>query len=305
VAIVAAVMGCGVTGAVGQGRAPVGPGVLQGTIANRKAGEASGLAASRANPGVLWVVNDSENEPLLFAVGPRGEDLGSVRVIGAENRDWEDLAAFVMDGRPYLMIADVGDNNGRRTDVVLYVLADPQMEDRRLPSGADVHWQMRLRFPDGPLDCEAVAVDPDARRVYLISKRTRPPVLFATALNPTRGNEVVTVQPLAELANLEKSHEGLPPTGPLSTLFGSQPTAMDISPDGRQALVLTYRGLWLFQRPANMTWTQALQSTPVFVMLPPLKQAEGACFDTQSAAVFVTSEGRSAPLYRVDLPERP
>jgi hypothetical protein len=290
---------------MGQGPETGGPAILTGTIANRKVAESSGLVASRVNPGVLWIINDSGNEPLLFALGPKGENLGSVWIVGANNRDWEDLAAFAMDGQAYLLIADVGDNNARRTEVTLYVVAEPKMEGPRLPNSVSVAWQLRLRYPDGPQDCESVAVDSSRQKVYLISKRTKPPLLFSTMLQPTTGQKWVTVRKEAELVNLEKAHEGFSPSGPVNALFGSQPTAMDISVDSRKALILTYQGLWLFEHRPAETWTEALQARPLLFPLPPLKQAEGACFDIGGQAAFVTSEGRSAPLYRFDLSKTP
>lgn len=301
-ALAALAMGCMTTTAVGQDAAPAIPASLTGTIANPKAAEASGLAASIVNPGVLWAINDSENDPVVFAIGPQGQHLGTVFVVGINNRDWEDLAVFTMDGVAYLLIADVGDNSARRADVLLHVLAEPKLDGQGRQTSASVAWQMRLRYPDGPQDCEAVAVDPTEKTVYLLSKRTRPPVLFTTALRPTAANEMVTVQRVAEMPLIEKAHEGLPPSGPLNAIFGTQPTAMDFSADGRWALVLTYQGLCLYPRPPGMTWTEALGAKPVFTALPALKQAEGACFDRRATAVWLTSEGRGAPIYRLDLP---
>jgi len=298
--LAALAMGCGATRAVGQDNPPASPWTMTGAIANAKAAEASGLAASIVNPGLLWTINDSENEPVVFALGPQGQNLGAIYVVGAANRDWEDLAVFEMDGQPLLLIADVGDNKSRRPEVTLYVMAEPRIEAPGQPASAAVAWQMRLRYPDGPRDCEAVAVDPQAKMVYLLSKRTRPPVLYAADLRPTAADAVVTVRRLVELPLIEKAHEDLPPAGPVNALFGSQPTAMDLSPDNRQALVLTYQGLCLFRRGPGQTWTEALAAKPLFTALPPLKQAEGACFGRSADAVWVTSEGRGAPLYRLD-----
>ena len=39
----------------------------------------------------------------------RLRDHGSVNLRGAINEDWEDLASFKFNGRPLLLIADVGD----------------------------------------------------------------------------------------------------------------------------------------------------------------------------------------------------
>ena len=54
--------------------------------------EASGLVASRAQPGLLWAHNDSGGAPEVFAIGEDGSDRGW-SVAGAAARDWEDMAA--------------------------------------------------------------------------------------------------------------------------------------------------------------------------------------------------------------------
>ena len=62
-----------------------------GELANPQIQEASGLAPSRLNSEILWTVNDSGDDPILYAVSTTGADLGTLKVAGAKNRDWEDL----------------------------------------------------------------------------------------------------------------------------------------------------------------------------------------------------------------------
>ena len=53
--------------------------------------EASGLAASRRTPGLLWSHNDS-GEPVVFALNATGAVKDRVRVTGAQVEDWEAIA---------------------------------------------------------------------------------------------------------------------------------------------------------------------------------------------------------------------
>lgn len=66
--------------------------------------EASGLAASRRNPAILWTINDSGNQPVLYALSTTGDAMGKIHVEDATNRDWEDLAAFRYGNRAYLAV---------------------------------------------------------------------------------------------------------------------------------------------------------------------------------------------------------
>src|SRR4051812_16120960 len=53
--------------------------------------EASGLAASIANKGLLWTHNDSGNDSKIFLVDENLNIKLTCTLAGAENRDWEDI----------------------------------------------------------------------------------------------------------------------------------------------------------------------------------------------------------------------
>lgn len=262
--------------------------------------EASGLAASRQTEGLLWAVNDSGNAPELFALGSRGEDLGTVRVAGVKNTDWEDLAAFTWQGQAYLLVADVGDNRAMRQEVQLHVVPEPQ-------PGADGHvsgtvvpaWSLRLRFEDGPRDCEGVAVDEQGGQVLLLSKRTSPPVLYRLPLRPARLEQVQIARRVAEITNLPE-----PDAEDLLQVFGryrSWPTALDVRPDGGAAVVLTYKNAYLYLRRGDESWQETLKHQPQIIGLPnheQLPQREAICF-AGGDALLVTSEGPGAALFRL------
>src|SRR2546427_1152391 len=65
---------------------------LTGTFRSRRLTESSGVVASRAHPGILWTHNDSGDGPYLYATDLHGTDRGVVKVTGARNVDWEDIA---------------------------------------------------------------------------------------------------------------------------------------------------------------------------------------------------------------------
>jgi hypothetical protein len=77
---------------------------------------------------------------------------------------------------------------------------------------------------------------------------------------------------------------------------------MDISPDGRQAAVITYRSLYLFERVDDESWIEAFQRPPREIVGPPGSQDEAVGFSADGRAVFVTAEESPAPLYRLELP---
>jgi hypothetical protein len=100
------------------------------TIANPSVTESSGLTASRTLPGAYWTHNDSGDGPFIYAFNTRGESLAVFRVTGANARDWEDIASGPgpQPNRPYLYIGDIGDNNAKRADIVIYRIPEPDLK---------------------------------------------------------------------------------------------------------------------------------------------------------------------------------
>jgi len=254
--------------------------------------EASGMACSLRNPGLWWLNNDSGAKPKLHAIFPDGRYQGSLQVRDCEAVDWEDCTSFLHEGKPCLLIADVGDNTATRSQVTLIVVAEPAASalspERKLM--VDSLWRVTLVFPDGPRDCEAVAVDAQGERVLLLSKRTRPPVLYSVPLRPSTTGPV-TAQRLVSL-------DWLRPTDAKQPKYGGQPTALSISADGWHAALLTYDGLWIFDRKPGQSWEQCLGQPGRRFSLGLLPQAEAAAMDATGRTLLVTTEGRIAPILR-------
>jgi len=264
--------------------------------------EASGLAVSRRHPDLLWALNDSGNKPLLFALDASGADLGQVTLVGTKNRDWEDLASFTWRGEPWLLVADVGDNRGQRDRVVLYALPEPQADNHGHFNGeVQPAWSLTFIYPDGPRDCEAVAVDETAGRILLLSKRSNPPMLYSLPLGPPAGNHPQMVTVIGPVAAIPppSSFDLLLPYGQ----FRSQPTSMDLATNGRELLVLTYRHAYLYRRSQDQDWVAAVAEQPQTIVLPDLStlvQREAACFSADGQGLFVTGEGAGAALLRLE-----
>lgn len=257
--------------------------------------EASGLTESRRHPGCFWLINDSGAGPVLHLAGLKGEDFGSVTVEAASNTDWEDLAGFNLDDRPYLLVADTGDNAAKREFATLYFVVEPEFSpDKKLEGTVKVEWSVRFRYPDGPRDCESVAVDAGQQKVILVSKRTHPPEVYELPLKPG-GTEVVEAR---KIGTTDVSNPGSLP----SHLFDGQPTAMDITSDGNEAAILTYTGIFLFPRKENESWAEALAHKPQVLTPHKLPQAEALAFTVDGKALYCTSEGVGARLVKYHSP---
>jgi hypothetical protein len=151
-----------------------GEGEAQGQVQNPTLGELSGRVASAKNPGVLWAHNDSGGEPVAYAIGPDGADLGVWDVAGAEAVDWEEMAGWydAEADEHHLFFADIGDNNQVRDSVTIYGVPEPTVDPAAGVAGgttdrAEVY---ELTYADGSHDAEAFFVEPASGDFYVLTK---------------------------------------------------------------------------------------------------------------------------------------
>ena len=266
-----------------------------GRLENEKINEASGLARSQRQPGVLWTMNDS-GKPVLYAIGKNGAHLGRVELKKSDNRDWEDLASFALDGDPYLLIADIGDNDARYKKRTLYIAKEPRVDEDK----TKVDWEIDFQYPDGPRDAESAAVDVENERVLILSKRDIPPVLYEVPLR-TEEDGKITAKWLGIVDSLPKPSRQDVEFAPRTKDWHWQPVGMDISEDNRAAVILTYRAVYYYLRRPDQDWFEALNTRPVRIGLGNFRDAEAVAFGDDARTVYVTGEGRNTLLLRVDL----
>jgi hypothetical protein len=266
-------------------------------IASADITEASGLAQSTRHPDRLWVINDGGSAPVLHAIGTNGQAQGSVTLDAGRNVDWEAMASFQLDNKSWLLVADTGDNEALRDTSTIYVIEEPQLgknEDAVLPSA----WTFSFRWPDGPQDCEAAAVDAVNERILLLSKRSIPAVLYELPLRPP-SHDVITATRLGPVDALaQPTADDLARAAPERN-WHWQPTAMDIARDGSAAVILTYRAVYHFERSNDETWIEALRTPTSVVDLGGIREAEAVAFVDDGRSLLLTVEAPHAPLYRI------
>jgi hypothetical protein len=284
-------------------RLPFADAQLVGRLEDDRLAECSGMDISLAADNLFWAINDSGNGPFIYALGIDGRSRGRVLVAGAENRDWEGLDTFFWQGRPMILIADFGDNNEEQDSHTLYIMEEPRLSGERFGDSAavEVTWRIVFSYPDRKHDAEAVAVDTAGGKVLVLTKRDDPPALFELPLVPHSTDLSVVAHKIAEVSRI-------PPPSKEDLLqkygkYRSQPTALDLSPDGLQAVVLTYKHAYLFNRRHLDSWAAALSGYPILIPLPlpqdrrDFRQREAICFAPDGQSLVVTSEGSGAGIF--------
>ena len=267
-----------------------------GRLEDTKIREASGMARSQRQPRTLWVINDSGAREVLYAVDHTGASLGRTELKKSVNKDWEDLASFTLDGDPYLMVADIGDNDARHKSRKLYFLKEPQAGKK----STTVDWEVRFDYPNGRKDAESAAIDLENERVLILSKREIPPALYAVPIR-TEDDKKVTAKWLGTVNGLPAPSRQDVEFAPKTKDWHWQPTGFDISADGRAAVILTYRAVYYFLRRPGQDWLDALNTKPVRIGLGNFGNAEAVAFADDNRTVMVTGENKHSLLLRVDL----
>ena len=267
-----------------------------GTITDPGIGESSGLAASRRNPGLLWTHNDSGDEPLVYCLDLKGAPCGVWRVTGAEAWDWEDMAAGPgpRAGEPYLYLGDIGDNVDGRSEIFVYRIPEPAATaggatapTKAAPAASAPAEALKLRFPDGSHNAEALAVHPTTGDLYVITKDAQAARVYKAAA-PLDASKATTMIQVGTI-RLGAGSRGL-----------EQVTGADISSDGRRAVLSTYAQGYELEASAGGPFDDIWSQPPAPVALGPRLQGEAIAYRLDGRALLTTSEIVPSPLQQVE-----
>ena len=119
--------------------------------------EASGLAVSRMNPGILYTHPDSGHGAHVFATSESGQVKAEVVLEECTNHDWEDIAVT----ESHVYVADTGNNFHNRGNLRVLRFPEPVIDGSgsqiRIPR-SDIDY-LDFTYPDYNHNCEGVAVD--------------------------------------------------------------------------------------------------------------------------------------------------
>jgi hypothetical protein len=266
--------------------------------------ENSGTAMSATQPGIVFTFNDSDNDPMLFALDTTGAARGIWRLVGARNDDWEaasigpcgsDPAALAVPRCVY--VGDVGDNEASKRSRVIYRVREPTVGDSAMRGEIEPE-RLTYRYEDHAHDVEAIYVGPRAD-VFIITKRPlrsslvrlRPALVFSIPASAwsERGDVV---------ARLVDSLPLVPGSAPLRQI-----TDAALSPDARWLAVRTYAQVFVFATDtASGRVITSIAPTVCNVIELGEQQGEGIGWLGVSGELLLTSEGNDEPFRVIDCP---
>ena len=253
-------------------------GIKQGVIDTTDILEASGLIASRQNPGVLWTHNDNGFPGTIFAISTNGSLLARYAVPNVFFGDFEDIS-FGPGPNPdhqYVYLGDIGDNFLTRTSIRVLRFPEPAVytnmaanpRSEMIPAAQEI----TLVYPDGPFNAEAMLVDPLTGDLFLATKLTNSSRIYRATRAELDGGGPVGLQFIREISFFK-------------------PSAADISADGR--LIVMRRGgkAGGWARGLTQTVGDALAASPFTIPLVDEFNGESIAIHPTGLGYYTLSEG--------------
>ncbi|SDJ44538.1 hypothetical protein SAMN05444157_3399 [Frankineae bacterium MT45] len=272
--------------------------------------EASGVVVGLRSPGVLYAQNDSGDSARFFAMNAKtGTTVAVCTVESATNVDWEDMAGgHDADGKAYIWIGDIGDNDSTRDSITIYRVPEPKLsaDDRGQPCSVTPTRTWRLQYPDGPQNAESLMFDPLSHRLYVATKTfSGASNVYLVPQQPANG-----VQQLQRIASItvgpvDSAHAS---SGPVGVAGGFMVTGGAFSADGSLLVLRTYSSAHLW-RVSDDNVAAALSQSPISFDLPDQPQGEGIAFTGVSGSVLtprhvalvIDSEKSGSAVYAVSV----
>lgn len=240
-------------------------------LTDKKLEEVSGLAASKANPGLLWTLNDSGNPAIVYLVDEALKIRLSVKLKGIKNRDWEDIAVGPgPDGsKRYVYVADIGDNNARHAYKYIYRFEEPVLHNDISQITITSFDTIVFRLEGEVKDTEAILVHPTTKNIYLVSKRERPVHLYELEVSAS----VVDTLVARDIGSL-----------PLTQIV-----AADFSADGEEVLMKNYDNIYYWKLEGR-SLAEAMKDKPALLKYTEEPQGEAITFSLDGSGFYTLSE---------------
>jgi len=242
--------------------------------------EISGVAASRINPGILYIHNDSGNSAQVYLTDGTGANKGTLSLTTVGNRDWEDIAVGPgpIAGKSYIYVADIGDNDAKYSSVFVYRFPEPDLTGIALPLVTNIAAvdMIELKYPDGPRNAETLMVDPLTKDIYIASKESNISKIY--------------------VARYPQSLISATVLSPVVQLYFNKATGGDISPDGTEILLRSNDAIWYWKLAAGTGISAGLITKPQHAPYANNEpQGEGIGFAADGTGYYTDTEIKGYP----------
>ncbi|XP_033763422.1 uncharacterized protein LOC117344702 [Pecten maximus] len=262
---------------------------LMGIVSDTSITGTSGLCSSRIHPNVLYVHNDRGDNSHVYALnGMTGQLMASIKVTGASNYDWEDIACGPCGGGQEghcIYIGDIGDHSGSGARDIIYKIREPAVLPSSPRHDVKVRVDGELHFTWNPpgLDADTLMVDPQG-------------VLYVITKAPNGHGQVGAIPPHSWTDSDTPVHFTNTLTLPITT-SDPGPLGGDISKDGRKILIKTSNQILYWYVPIGVSYLDVLSKNPVAVPYEHQIRGQAVGWDQNGQGYYTLAEGWRQGLY--------
>lgn len=258
-----------------------------GTMKKKTMKEISGLAASRQTPGYLWAHGDEnvDSNRKIIAIQPDGTLAMTVNLTtpNTDRDDWEDIATGIYDGKNYVFIGAIGDNDLAFNDQY-YIF---YFEEPAISSGTQNVTVNTIRFgyPDNTAhNTETLMYDNVEQMFYIADKVDGVCHLYKLPFSTTYGTGVQRLTEVCALGNGSK----------FKLANGG-----DITPDGHWMAIKNEEYILLWERQGAESLSATAQRNPMQVMAYQ-KEEQGESLAWLNDSLFYTTSDskKDTPIYQ-------
>jgi len=213
------------------------------------------------------VEQDSGNPPELTLIRTDGSIVKRVKVTGAQNRDWEDMAigAGPDPSVNYIYVADIGDNSLQYSSYTIYRFPEP-----RFTKDSAQAETINFKYPDGAHDAEAIFVDDASKDIYVVTKWEARSKVYRLSY-PQSINTINNATFVTELGF----------AGAVGAAF---------SPDGKDLIIRTYHEFYWWNRHTGESIVDMLKRPQTNAGYSIEPQGESISFKDDNSGFFTLSE---------------
>lgn len=249
--------------------------------------EVSGMACSRTTAGYLWAHGDENTDEgkSIIAIRPTGDLVYTVNISGDPGRDdWEDIATGVYNGKNYVFIGAIGDNDLVYKDsYYIYYFEEPTITSGS--TTVKVNY-IRFGYPDSKAHNTETLMYDNIEQVFYIADKVEgaPCSLYRLPFNTNYGTAVQKLELVCALGDGKE----------FNTLTGG-----DISPDGKWMAIKDRKTILLWERNGNESIAQTAKRQPVQIAAyEEEKQGESLAWKDSNTFYTTSDQKKDVPIYQ-------
>ena len=264
--------------------------------------EISGIACSRVTPGYIWMQSDDYSD-CIVATTEEGQTRNMlVNFTSVIRNDWEDMCGGVYNGKNYLFIGAIGDNNTNKGNYYIVYFEEPAITSG---SKSITPSYIKFQYSDGKNhNAESLMYDPKEEMLYIVTKvYYNVNQVFKMPFRLDYGETVQTFQYVCDLGIKSDMGPGENPSKGFHLA-----TAADISPDGKYVLIKNhnntdtcsqYSWILLWERQGEESISETIKRQP-----QPLAcyehewQGEAICWLDDNTFYTTSDDDGNPPVYK-------